>query len=161
MRSADEAAQEYLALAQAHFLRLEQDASEATSALEAALDDLARVAGGGRDPQGIVEFGEKLIDHNRTVAERTAHLRRRVERRGGLEPLTAGQRRLADAESQGPGGRAPRRRKERLPAAGPSEGVRLLTRHMAASGYTDRRILAVLKTMGVEDPDEALKAALR
>ncbi len=155
-RSAEQAAQAYLELAQAHFLRLEQDASEALSELEAALDDLARVAGGARDSQGIEEFGEKLIDHNRLVAERTAHLRRRVERRGGLEPVTLSDPRSADPE---PAKRAPRRRKDRRPA-GPSEGVRLLTRHMVASGYTDRRIIKVLTSMGVADPDAAFKAAL-
>lgn len=161
-RHAADSAADYFELARDHFAKLELDASQAATELDSALDEVLRGLGrGGTDRQRLEAFGESLIEHNLIVAERTAHIRRRLERRGGLEPTTYYGRRATDVEPQelenGNGRRD--RRLERSP--GPSEGVVLLTRQMAASGASDRRIGEVLTRLGVSDAEQAVKRSLK
>ena len=162
---ADSAA-DYFELARDHFARLELDAREAATELDSTLEEvLGRLGRGDGDRQRFEAFGESLIEHNLNVAERTAHLRRRLERRGGLEPTQYYGRRATDMEPQelevpqefenGNG-----RRTRRL-ESGPSEGVVLLTRQMAASGASDRRIGEVLTRLGVSDAEQAVKRSLK
>ncbi len=152
---------EYFELAREHFLTLERISSEAATELDRALDVVLEelAANGDSDLHRIEALGESLVEHNRTVAERSAHIRRRLERRGHLEPSTNLRRRATDVV---PDNGSIEIEHGRPWAEGqPSEGVIVLVRQLASSGVSDRRIGRVLATMGVDDPDEAVRLALR
>lgn len=158
-QAADSAA-DYLELARGHFAKLELDASEAATELDSALDQvLGGLGGGGADRQRLEAFGESLIEHNLNVAERTGQIRRRLERRGGLEPTKYYGRRETDIEPREI--ESGSRRRDRRSERGPSEGVVLLTRQMAAGGASDRRIGEVLRRLGVSDAEQAVKRSLK
>lgn len=152
-----ESTKEYFELAREHFYELERVAGNAVRELDAALDRLLEhlAAEGAQDLHRIEAFGDHLIEHNRTVAERSAHIRRRLERRGKLDPKPFFGRRATD---QVP---TEQDAEDEPPREGPTEGVIALTRQLAASGVSDRRICRVLTTLGVPDAEEAVKITLR
>lgn len=152
---------EYFELAREHFLKLERVSSEAATELDRALDVVLEelAANGDADLQRIEALGESLIEHNLTVAERSAHIRRRLERRGHLDPSTNLRRRATDVVPDN--GSVEIERGRPWAENQPSEGVVVLVRQLAASGVSDRRIGRVLATMGVNDPDDAVRLALR
>lgn len=152
---------EYFELAREHFLTLERVASEAATELDRALDVVLEelAADGDADLQRIEALGESLVEHNRTVAERSAHIRRRLERRGHLEPAVNLRRRATDLVPDT--GSVEIERGRPWAENQPSEGVIVLVRQLAASGVSDGRIGRVLARMGVPDADEAVKLALR
>jgi hypothetical protein len=152
---------EYFELAREHFLTLERVSSEAAIELDRALDVVLEelAANGDADLHRIEALGESLVEHNRTVAERSAHIRRRLERRGHLEPSTNLRRRATDVVADN--GSVEIEPGRPWAEDQPSEGVIVLVRQLAATGVSDRSIGRVLATMGVDDPDEAVRRALR
>lgn len=162
-RPAERQAKAFLALARDRFAELERLAAAAADELDA---ELLRVVEALRkeDPEEatrIEAFGETLVEHQRTVAERSAYLRRRLERRGHLEtsPRLFGRRADdSEAEDADPAAEPP------PPANGgrhPSEGVVLLARQMAALGADERKIGRVLTRLGVDHADEAVSKTFR
>jgi len=158
---ADRLARDFLVAARERFSELEHEAETAADELDAAL-----VAAVDRlyefDPEAarrLEAFGEGLIEHERSVAERSAYLRRRLERRAQLGRARKFQQRSTDIVAE-----ATDARPELEPSVtrtGPSEGVVLLARQMAAGGADDRRIARTLSVLGVEDADDAVRDSLR
>jgi hypothetical protein len=149
----------FLALARDRFSELERAAALAAEQLDTelvgAVDDLYK-----RDrieAQRLAILGESLVEHQRTVAERSGHMRRRLERRGGLPPSPALTGRRSTDTPPPEATEAPADE----PKLDPPEGVVLLVRQMVTTGADERKIGRVLKRLGVEDADEKVKLALR
>lgn len=152
-------ARDFLVAARDRFGELERVASAAANDLDQALiyavDDLYK-----RDPEEarrLEAFGESLVEHQRTVAERSGHLRRRLERRGQLPPAPSlFGRRADDIEAED----VTDADVDRTPESGPSEGVVVLARQMAAEGVDEERIAGILTVLGVDDADQAVHESL-
>ena len=158
--SIDSKTRRFLTLARDRFSELERVAALAAEQLDAELVDAVDYLHerGRGEEQRLAALGESLIEHQRMVAERSGHMRRRLERRGGLPPSPAliG-RRASDAEIKPEETEAPAPE----PSLDPPEGVVLLVRQMASNGADEGRIGRVLTRLGVEDADEKVKLALR
>lgn len=156
---ADRTAQEFLIEARERLLELERDAEAAANELDETLvQAVERLYDyDAVEARRFEAFGEILIEHQRAVAERSAHLRRRLERRGHLaSPPSRLERRAGDIVAEP----AEPRRAPRTNGSGPSEGVVLLARQMAATGADDRRIARTLSVLGVDHADEAVRESL-
>ena len=158
---ADRTAQEFLIEARERLLELERDAEAAANELDETLvQAVERLYDyDAVEARRFEAFGEILIEHQRAVAERSAHLRRRLERRGHLaSPPSRLERRAGDIVAEPA---EPRRElAPRTNGSGPSEGVVLLARQMAATGADDRRIARTLSVLGVDHADEAVRESL-
>jgi hypothetical protein len=137
-RDVSPAAKEFFELAWDHLRQLERAAADAAEDLDEALERLSGQLASDGEPEAerLEAIGESLLEHNRTIADRCARIRSRLER-SNLHPTIA---------PSGDGA---------LP-----EGVALLARQMALQGADPGQIETELSRLGVRHADDAVRDAL-